>query len=160
MEEMKPREIAIHNAEGKALDVAKRHKNSYVLGVDTIGAYKQHILGKPRDLEDARRILRLLENTTHQVISAICIVETDQSGEVINKKTHAECTHVTFTKMSDEEIENYLASGESMDKAAAFAIQGLGSLFIKKIDGDYFNVVGLPICAMYAVLKEFGEEPI
>lgn len=156
--DLEPEAIAIHNAEGKAEEVASTNPNSYILGVDTIGAYKHHILGKPKDIEDARYILGILNGMTHEVISAICIIETDKNGKQIRKKTHAEKTYVTFAKMTRQEIDAYINSGESMDKAAAFAIQGLGSLFIKKIDGDYFNVVGLPIFALHKMLKAFGEK--
>ncbi|MBU1018783.1 MAG: Maf family protein [Patescibacteria group bacterium] len=155
-EDLTPEAIAIHNAEGKALEVAKNHPKSLILGVDTIGAYQHHILGKPKDLEDARRILKILNGTTHEVISGICLIDTEKNRKI----ARAEKTLVTFAKMSPREIETYLESGESMDKAAAFAIQGLGSLFIEKIDGDYFNVVGLPIFRMYKMFKEFGENLI
>lgn len=152
--DLAPEAIAMHNAEGKALEIAKKHPNSLILGVDTIGAYQHHILGKPKDLEDARRILKILNGTTHEVVSGICLIDTENNRKI----TKAEKTLVTFTKMSPQEIDAYLGSGESMDKAAAFAIQGLGSLFIEKIDGDYFNVVGLPIFRLYQMLKELGEK--
>ena len=153
-----PEKIAIRNAVGKAQEVASTHPNAYILGVDTLGAYQHHILGKPKDTKDARRILGILSGTTHEVISAICIIETDKNCKQIRKKSHVEKTYVTFAKMTRQEINAYINSGESMDKAAAFAIQGLGSLFIKKIDGDYFNVVGLPIFALHKMLKAFGEK--
>jgi len=125
-----------------------------------LGAYQNHILGKPKDIDDARRILQILNGTTHEVLSGICLVSTDPRGEIIQKKSCAEKTLVTFAKMSPEEIESYIKSGESMDKAAAFAIQGLGSLFIEKIDGDYFNVVGLPMFRLHQMFKELGEQLI
>lgn len=159
-EDLTPEVVAIHNAEGKAHEIAKKHANAYILGVDTIGAYQHHILGKPKDIADAKRILQILNGTTHEVISAICVVSTDENGGIERKKSHAEKTLVKFAKMSPGEIDRYLESGESMDKAAAFAIQGLGSLFIKKIDGNYDNVVGLPMCKLYQMFKEFGEEMI
>ena len=152
--DLTPEALAIQNAEGKAREIAKKHEDAYVLGVDTIGAYQHHVLNKPEDLDDAKRILKILNGTTHEVISGICLIDTGNSRKI----TYAEKTFVTFGKMSKEEVEAYLKSGESMDKAAAFAIQGLGSLFIEKIDGDYFNVVGLPIYRLYQMLKELGEK--
>jgi len=149
--------LVIHNAEGKALEIAQKHKNSYILGVDTIGAYQNHILNKPKDFEDAKRMLKILSGTTHEVLSGLCFVLTGEKGQIVKKKTCAERTSVTFAKMSEQEIESYINSGESMDKAAAFAIQGLGSLFIEKIDGDYFNVIGLPVFRLGRIFKEFGE---
>lgn len=154
--DLTPEEIAIQNAEGKALEIAKNHKYAYILGVDTLGAYQHHILGKPKDLDDAKRILKILNGTTHEVISGMCLIDTEQDRKI----SHAEKTYVTFGKMSDHEIDEYLKSGESMDKAAAFAIQGLGSLFIEKIEGDYFNVVGLPMFRLMQMFKELGESPV
>ena len=101
-EELTPSAIAIQNAEGKAIEVAKKHQDSYILGVDTIGAYQNHILGKPKDFEDAKRILKILNGTTHEVISAIVIIETDKDGNIKQKKSYAERTYVTFAKMSPD----------------------------------------------------------
>lgn len=157
-EDLTPEALVIHNAEGKALEIARHHENSYILGVDTIGAYQNHILNKPKDFDDAKRMLRILNGTTHEVFSGLCLILTGEKGCVVKKKTCAERTFVTFAKMSDQEIESYINSGESMDKAAAFAIQGLGSLFIEKIDGDYFNVIGLPVFKLGRIFKEFGEQ--
>ncbi|OGJ47648.1 septum formation protein Maf [Candidatus Peregrinibacteria bacterium RIFOXYB12_FULL_41_12] len=153
-----PAQIVVHNAEGKALEIAQKHKNAYILGVDTIGSYKGEILSKPKNTKDAKRILRFINNTTHEVISGICIISTDKKGKIVKKISDFERTYVTFDRMTEKEIDAYINSGESMDKAAAFAIQGLGSLFIKKIDGDYFNVVGLPIFKMKKMFEELGEK--
>jgi len=157
-EDLTPEALVIHNAEGKALEIARYHENSYILGVDTIGSYQNHILNKPKDFDDAKRMLRILNGTTHEVFSGLCVILTGEKGQVLKKKTCAERTFVTFAKMSEQEIESYINSGESMDKAAAFAIQGLGSLFIEKIDGDYFNVIGLPVFRLGRIFKEFGEQ--
>ena len=146
---MIPGKIALHNACGKARDVARKFKNALVIGVDTIGSLRGEVFGKPRNEADAKRILRKLSGTTHDVISAICIIDTKTGKEM----TAVEKTKVTFVKMSKDEINRYVSSGEQMDKAAAFAIQGLGAFFIKKINGDYFNVVGLPIFKLGRMLK-------
>lgn len=147
-----PEELALHNAMGKAQDVARHYKNALILGVDTVVAFQDHQIGKPKDTEDAKRILRLLSNTTHKVISAICIIDTDNFKNV----TAIETTFITIDRLEESEIEAYIASGEGVDKAGGYAIQGLGSLFCKKIEGDYFNVVGLPIYRLRKLLKEFG----
>jgi len=145
-------EIALHNAIGKAQDVARHNRNSIVIGVDTVIAFQEHILGKPKDEEDAKRILRLLSNTTHKVISAICVIDTDSKKMI----TSTETTFVTMDRLEEDDIEAYIKHGEGKDKAAGYAIQGVGSLFIKKIEGDYFNVVGLPIYRLRKILKDFG----
>ena len=150
--DMPPEDLVIHNAIGKAQRVARHYKNSLIIGVDTVVVVEGHILGKPKNKEDAKRILRLLSNTTHKVISGLCVMDTN------SKKTISaiEETLVTIDRLDEEDIENYVNSGEGSDKAAGYAIQGKGSLFIKKIDGDYFNVVGLPIYKLRKILKEFG----
>ncbi|MEK7528749.1 MAG: Maf family protein [Patescibacteria group bacterium] len=151
-----PRAVAIHNARGKAVYVARHYKDALVIGVDTIGALRGRVFGKPRDDGHARRILRTLSGTTHEVISAVCVIDT-ASGRRFEA---VERTKVTFAKMTREEIDWYIASGEQRDKAAAFAIQGLGSLFIKKINGDYFNVVGLPIFTLGRLLRKIATGDI
>ncbi|MFA6917630.1 MAG: Maf family protein [Candidatus Gracilibacteria bacterium] len=147
-----PEELVIHNAIGKAQDVARHHRNALIIGVDTLVAFQDHIIGKPKDREDAKRILRLLSNTTHKVISGICVMDAD------TKKTISaiETTFVTIDRLDEDDIESYVNSGEGEDKAAGYAIQGKGSVFVKKIEGDYFNVVGLPIFRLRMILKEFG----
>lgn len=145
-------ELVAHNAIGKAQDVARHYRNALIIGVDTLVAFQNHTIGKPKDKEDAKRILRLLSNTTHKVISGICVMDTD------SKKTISaiETTFVTIDRLDEEDIENYVNCGEGGDKAAGYAIQGRGSLFVKKIEGDYYNVVGLPIYRLRNILKEFG----
>lgn len=147
-----PSKLVKLNAIGKAREIARKNPDSIIIGVDTIGAYKKHILNKPKDFADAIRILKMLNNTTHTVYSGVCVIDTRKNKEY----SFIEKTRVTFIKMTDQEIKAYIHSGESMDKAAAFAAQGLGSLFIKKIDGDYFNVVGLPIYKLGRLLKKLG----
>jgi septum formation protein len=147
-----PEELVAHNSIGKAQDVVRHYRNALVIGVDTLVAFQDHVIGKPKDKEDAKRILRLLSNTTHKVISGICVMDSD------TKKTISgiEETFVTIDRLDEEDIENYVNSGEGEDKAAGYAIQGIGSLFVKRIEGDYFNVVGLPLFRLRTILKEFG----
>jgi septum formation protein len=147
-----PEELVIHNAIGKAQEVARHYRNALVIGVDTLVAFQDHVIGKPKDKEDAKRILRLLSNTTHKVISGVCVMDAD------NKKTISgiETTYVTIDRLDEADIEAYVNSQEGEDKAAGYAIQGIGALFVKKIEGDYFNVVGLPLFRLKTILKEFG----
>lgn len=147
-----PEEIVLYNAVGKAQEASRRFKDAIIIGVDTIGVSHGHILGKPEDNEDAKRLIRLISGTEHSVISGLCVMNSK------SKKTSTQTveTKVEMEKIDEEDIEKYVASGEGADKAAAYAIQGKGSLFIKGIKGDYFNVVGLPIYALKKLLKEFG----
>lgn len=147
-------ELVTHNAIGKATDIARHYKNAIIIGVDTVGAFKKDIINKPKDIEDAKRILRLISNTTHKVVSGICVIDTDTKKSI----SAVETTFVTMDRLEESDIEAYIASGEGEDKAAGYAIQGIGSLFIKKIDGDYFNVVGLPIYRLRKILQKFDFE--
>jgi septum formation protein len=134
-------------AREKAEAVQPSH-DDIVLGADTVVVLDQHVLEKPEDADDARRMLRLLSGREHFVITGICVRSPQR---VI---VDSEQTMVRFTLLTDEEIQQYIASGEPMDKAGAYAIQGLASKFIERIEGCYFNVVGLPVAKVYRLLKE------
>jgi septum formation protein len=146
--EESPQSCAQRLAREKALAVHKRHCQDFVLGADTIVVIDGEILNKPLGAEDAARMLRMLSGRTHQVITGICIVS---SGF---EKTASEITRVTMCELSGDEICNYIATGEPMDKAGAYAIQGLASRWIPRIEGDYCNVVGLPVAMVYRILRE------
>jgi septum formation protein len=152
-------ESPVHCAErlarGKALAVSQKNPEQWVLGADTIVVVDEAILGKPCDAEDAARMLRLLSGRTHAVITGVCVLEPAASGRLpvastIN--TRSETTLVTFCEMSDDEIREYVATGEPKDKAGAYAIQGIASRWIPRIEGDYSNVVGLPVALVYRML--------
>lgn len=145
-------DLAMHNAIGKAQQVGRHYKNALVIGADTIGVVGDHFLGKPQDHADHVRLIRLLSGTTHRVLTAICILDTNTHKCL----TATETTLITMDRLEESEIEAYIASGEGADKAAGYAIQGLGSLFVKRIDGDYFNVVGLPLYRLRKMLKKLG----
>lgn len=135
----------------KAADVAKtQNKNALVIGADTVVVLDGEILTKPKDAEDAKRMLALLSGREHSVLTGISVVRCSDAKAV----SVYEETKVRFGPISEEEIERYVASGEPLDKAGAYGIQGLGSLFTQKIDGDYFNVVGLPVFRLAKLLKE------
>lgn len=114
-----------------------------ILAADTIVWTGDEVLGKPHDEEDARRMLRLLSNTTHHVSTGVCMLAND--GEGIQRHSFVDTTSVTFLKLSDAQIDAYVATGEPMDKAGAYGIQGGAGTFVREINGDYHNVVGLPI---------------
>jgi septum formation protein len=144
-------ELVLENAIGKAEEVAKRHPNSIIIGVDTVGALNDHILEKPRDEEDAFRMLKMLSGVTHEVYSGICMIDSE-SGKKISAY---ETTKISFLEIPDEDIRKYIKSGEPMDKAAAYAAQGIASIFVKSFEGDFFNVVGLPMYRLNLMFKEF-----
>ncbi len=147
-----PRQCAERLAREKALAVFHSRPGDWVLGADTIVVVDEAILGKPRDADDAARMLRLLSGRTHQVITGVCVV-----GLVASKSnTACETTLVTFCELSDDEIREYVATGEPMDKAGAYAIQGVASRWIPRVEGDYSNVVGLPVALVYRMLRERG----
>jgi septum formation protein len=154
------RDCAERLARQKALEVWRRRPSDVVLGADTVVVVDETILGKPADAEDAARMLRVLSGRIHLVITGVCVVQpaasfdvpgvTDVTAEI---KTASETTLVTMVDLSDEDIRTYVATGEPMDKAGAYAIQGMASRWIPRIEGDYSNVVGLPVAMVYKVLR-------
>jgi septum formation protein len=154
-----PRDCAERLAREKALAVFKSRPQDYVLGADTIVVVDDMILGKPCDADDAVRMLRTLSGRTHAVITGVCLVGPVASGQwsvASNTDTASETTLVTFCELSDDEIRSYVATGEPMDKAGAYAIQSMASRWIPRIEGDYSNVVGLPVALVYRMLRERG----
>ena len=135
-----PNEVVMELASIKAKDIyEKSEKQSMIVGADTVVAYQGQILGKPTDEADAKRMLRMLSGQTHEVYTGVCVIEDEQI------KTFYEETKVTFYEISDEQIDRYIKTGEPMDKAGSYGIQGKAAVFIKGIEGDYYNVVGFPI---------------
>lgn len=155
-----PRDCAERLAREKALAVFQRQPRNHVLGADTIVVVDAVILGKPRDAGDAGRMLRLLSGRRHEVITGVCLVSPvdgeDGGLKTGDCKSASETTMVSMCKISEDEIRDYVATGEPMDKAGAYAIQGVASRWIARIEGDYSNVVGLPVALVYAMLREAG----
>ncbi len=155
-EKINPHLSPIQNAKKlsrlKALDVASKISDGVVIAADTMVVLGGKILGKPKNKKEAREILKKLSGKEHQVITAIAVVG------VRTKKTLQDVviTKVRFRKFNKNLIERYITSEESLDKAGAYGIQGKGSLLIESIEGDYFNVIGLPLSALAESLKEFG----
>ena len=140
-------------AQQKAADIAgKTEGDAWMLGADTIVVYDQKILGKPKDEEDAKRMLGMLQNHRHQVYTGVCIWKKENGSEEI--RCFYEKTDVVFYPMTEEEIAKYVATGEPMDKAGSYGIQGIGGLYVREIHGDYNNVVGLPIARLYHELQK------
>ncbi|MGC8862488.1 MAG: Maf family protein [Armatimonadota bacterium] len=152
--ELPPSRHVVYSAETKARQVAQNHPDALVIGADTVVVAEGYILGKPADEEDARRMLRLLSGCTHQVYTGVAAARDHQLH------SDFECTDVTFRDLSEDLIARYIASGEPMDKAGAYAIQGKGSILVTGIKGCYFNVVGLPLYRLSRLLEEFGIRPL
>lgn len=138
----------------KARTVFEKHPGDQVLGADTIVVVDYSIIGKPVDASDAIRMLRLLSGREHRVITGVCLLTPNsEPSRSAREDIRVETTLVTMTPLKQEEIVAYVAHGEPMDKAGAYAIQGLASRWISRIEGCYFNVVGLPIALVDAMLR-------
>jgi septum formation protein len=148
----KPVDLVKYLSLGKAMAVVEKYLDSIIISADTIVVYKNKVLGKPKTKKQAREFLSLLSGKTHSVITAFSIIDSKTSKKI----TKAISTKITMKKLIGKEIDWYIKSGEPMDKAGAYAIQGLGSMFIKKISGDYFATVGMPIFDIARELKKFG----
>ena len=146
-------------ARDKALEVAKDHPQDCVLGADTVVIIDGIILEKPKDAADAARMLGLLSGRTHQVITGVCLVTPQLRTENRELRTASETTSVTMSALTEDDIRGYIATGEPMDKAGAYAIQGIASRWISRIEGDYFNVVGLPVALVCRMLQELRALP-
>lgn len=143
-----PSEAVILLSRQKAAEIYKEYKNEAIIASDTVVAIDGKILGKPADEADAAAMLRLLSGRTHSVFTGVCIISPDGS-----ENSFAEETTVEFWQLSDELIADYVRSGEPMDKAGAYGIQGSGALLVKRINGDYYNVMGLPVGRLYRELS-------
>ncbi|MCD7709020.1 MAG: Maf family protein [Clostridiales bacterium] len=170
IEDTEPEKVVVALSKQKAEEVAfsllsynESHKklvtpqDMLVIGADTVVACDGEILGKPKDEEDATRMLKMLSGRTHSVYTGVTLVFVDASGRT-GEKSFFEKTDVEMYPMNDDEIGRYVRTGEPMDKAGAYAIQGKCAIYIKNISGDYNNVVGLPVARLYQELKKLGFE--
>ena len=149
---MKPLELAKTISMEKAKAVAARHPCSIIIAADTFGLLGGRMLGKPRDKDEASDMLGRMSGKRHVVVTGFTILDTE-TGKTVSKAVE---TKVYLRKLAGEEIEAYVRTGEPLDKAGAYAIQGLGALLVEKIEGDYCNVIGLPLISLALELKKFG----
>ena len=151
---LKPLELAKALSAGKAEAVAERHKgeDAIIIGADTFVVLDNKILGKPHTPEKAKEMIREMSGRAHLVITGFTIIDT-KSGKKVSKEVESK---VYFRKLTDEEIDAYVRTGEPLDKAGAYAIQEAGSVLIERTEGDYTNIVGLPLPALIEELKKFG----
>jgi septum formation protein len=150
--ELPPHELARQISLKKAQAVAHKHKRALIIAADTFGVLRGEIIGKPRTPAEARKILRALSGKTHSVITGFTIMDAE-TGKTATQSVE---TKVHFRKLTPAEIDAYIKTGEPLDKAGAYAIQGLGALIVEWIKGDFYNVIGLPLSALSQALKEFG----
>lgn len=145
-----PEEAAVEVARAKALEIAARYPEDCVIGADTIVVAGGEILGKPKDKAHAAEMLRALSGRTHVVLTGVCLLK---GGE---ERCFCQSTEVEFYPLTDDEIDAYVDSGEPMDKAGAYGIQGLGCVLVKGIRGDYFNVMGFPVARVVREIRNLG----
>lgn len=150
-ENLPPEEYVKCLATDKASEIAEQYPEDTVIGSDTVVAANGEILGKPKDADDAKRMLTLLSGTRHSVFTGVCIIK---NGE---KTVFCEETKVKFFELTEAEVDAYIATKEPFDKAGAYGIQDKGATLVEGIDGDYYNVMGLPVGRLYRVLKSLSE---
>ncbi len=150
--DMPPRSLARFLSRRKAEIVAAKYRDAVVIAADTFILFRGRLMGKPHTEKEARRMLEALNGKTHSVITGFTVIDT-MSGKRLSKSVE---TKVIFKRLTSTEIESYIRTNEPLDKAGAYAIQGLGAVIVKKIEGDYFNVIGLPLSSFADALKKFG----
>ncbi len=143
-------------AREKAFAVAGNYENALILGADTTVVIENQIIGKPKDLADARRMLRMLSGNWHEVLTGVALVKVSEGK--FETKVALQNTRVKFAELSDAEIEFLIERGAPLDKAGAYAVQAQAALFIERIEGDYWNVVGLPVSLVYELVSREGAK--
>ncbi len=145
-----PSQVVMRLAFEKCMDIASKNENDLVIGADTIVVLDDIILGKPKDKEDATSMIKKLSGKTHQVITGISLINLNVNKKIIDYVV----SNVKFKDLSEEDIKDYIQTNESLDKAGAYGIQGYGAILVEEIQGDYFNIVGLPISRLSDLLKK------
>ncbi|HSQ89227.1 Maf family protein [Romboutsia sp.] len=146
-----PSQVVMRLAFEKCMDIAGRYEDDLVIGADTIVVLDGIILGKPKDKDDATSMIKKLSGKTHQVITGISLINLNANKKIIDYVV----SNVKFKDLSEEDIKDYIQTNESLDKAGGYGIQGYGALLVEEIQGDYFNIVGLPISRLSDLLKKY-----
>lgn len=152
--DLTPKELVKHLSKGKAEAVAKNYEDAIVIGADSIVVHKNEVFGKPTSTAEAKEMLKKLSGTVHSVITGFTIIDT-KTNKSVSQAIEAK---IYFREVTEEEMDAYIKTGEPMDKAGAYAVQGLGAIFVEKIEGDFTGVIGLPLFALAKELKNFGAE--
>ena len=145
-----PSQVVMRLAFEKCMDIAHRYEDDLVIGADTVVVLDDIILGKPKDKDDATSMIKKLSGKTHQVITGISLINLNANKKIIDYVV----SNVKFKDLSEEDIKDYIQTNESLDKAGGYGIQGYGALLVEEIQGDYFNIVGLPISRLSDLLKK------
>ncbi|MDZ4384279.1 MAG: Maf family protein [Nitrospirota bacterium] len=154
--DLTPRTLARYLSQEKARAIAWKYKNAIIIAADTFIVFKKEIFGKPHTAKEARRMLKILNGQRHSVITGFTILNTGLNTGDQRRLSRSVETKVYFKRMTMKEIGAYVKTGEPLDKAGGYAIQGVGAMIVKKIEGDYYNVMGLPLNALMEGLKRFG----
>jgi septum formation protein len=149
---MPPHRLARHLSLEKARSIASKYSDALVIAADTFILFRGKLLGKPHTLQEARRMLGMLNGKKHSVITGFTVMDT-LTGKRVSKAVE---TKVHFRRLTTDQLASYVRTGEPLDKAGAYAVQGLGAVIVKEIAGDYFNVIGLPLSSLAEALKKFG----
>jgi septum formation protein len=149
---LEPAELAVRHSLGKAMDIAPKYSDAIIISADTIVVLGKKVFGKPKNKIEAMDMLSKLSGKAHTVITGFTILET-ATAKRFSKAVESK---VYFRKLSSDEIAAYIRSKEPMDKAGAYGVQGLGAAIVRRIEGDFFNVMGLPLCELVMALKKFG----
>ncbi|KKR21095.1 MAG: Septum formation protein Maf [Parcubacteria group bacterium GW2011_GWE2_39_37] len=136
----------------KAEDVARHYEDAIIIAADTFVIYDGKFLGKPKDKEEAKKMLETLSGQFNTIVTGFAVIDC-KTGQVINEFDQAK---VKMIELTGQEIDQYIATGQPLDKAGAYGVQGMGALIIERVEGDYNNILGLPLARLYSVLKEFG----
>lgn len=150
LEKESPIQAVMRLAFEKSMDIASKNEDDLIIAADTVVVLDENILGKPKDKYEAYNMIRSLSGRTHEVITGISLVNLGLSKKIIDYVVST----VKFKELSDEDIKDYIHTNESLDKAGAYGIQGYGAMLVEKIEGDYFNIVGLPISKLSDLLKK------
>jgi len=153
-----PADYVLRLAREKASAVAENYENALILGADTIVVIKNQIIGKPKDTADARKMLQMLSGNWHEVLTGVALVKMSEGKS--DAKVDLQKTQVKFAEITDAEIEFLIENGEPLDKAGAYAVQAQAALFIERIEGDYWNVVGLPINLVYKLVSRWSAKKV
>ena len=151
-EKLPPADLAKKLALGKARDVAKHYKDAIIIGADSFGVLDGKLLGKPPTVEEAKKMLRFLSGRKHELITGLAIIDTASGREI----SDCDVGQVWVKDLTDEEIDLYVKTGEPLDKAPSYTIEGIGATIVEKIDGNYSSIIGLPLNKVYRYLLELG----
>ncbi len=150
--DMLPGQLAEFLSAGKAKAVAEKNQNAVIIAADTFIVFEHHRLGKPKTPERAKEMLEMLSGKQHEIVTGVTIIDTETN----KVRSFNEATKVFMARLSPETIDAYIRTGEPLDKAGAYALQEIGALLIEKIEGDFFNAMGLPLRRLASELKAFG----